>query len=214
MNKTLIFLIISTIIFVLSAVVICVAPIINNIEVQITTSAGIKTWRPSDWRLLNCDILADQEEKEGILLDDIQKFKKYKNICYRQKTMFGLEYSAFIINVVLAFVCSYLTLLHFLNIGKDFERKTGLIGIISGIIGFVMTLAYLCYSGYIFNNDIAYGILDTSNIATTIYYTPTNLINIQMGHYLNGKEVVQKVNILLFMIMIKENTKKIYYIKI
>ena len=45
-----------------------------------------------------------------------------------------------------------------------------------------MTLAYLCYSGYIFNNDIAYGILDTSNIGTTVYYTPTNLIKL----YPNG----------------------------
>jgi hypothetical protein len=78
--------------------------------------------------------------------------------------MYGLEYSAFIINAILSFVCTDLALLHFLNIGKDFEKKTGLIGIISGIIGFVLTLVYVCYSGYIFNNDIAYGILDTSSL--------------------------------------------------
>ena len=70
--------------------------------------------------------------------------------------MYGLEHSAFIINAILAFVCGYLTLLHYLNVGKDFEKKTGLIGLISGAIGFVLTFLYVCYSGYIFNNDLAY----------------------------------------------------------
>ena len=172
MNKTLIFLIISISVLVLSAVVICVAPIINNIEVEITTSAGSKTWAPSDWRNINCDILADQEKKEGVLLDEMQKYKKYKNLCYRQKATHALEHSAFIIDSILAFICADLTLLHYLNISKNFEKKTGLFGIISGIIGFIITLVYLCYSGYIFNNDVAFGILDPSN--TALFFTPTN----------------------------------------
>ena len=161
MNKTLIFLIISCSILVLSAIIICIAPIINNIEVKISTT---HIWKPANWRNLNCAIFADKEKSENLELDQLQKIIKNKNLCYRQKAMYGLEYSAFIINVILSFVCADLTLLHFLNIGKNFEKTTGLIGLISGIIGFVLTLVYVCYSGYIFNNDIAYGILDTSSL--------------------------------------------------
>ena len=157
MNKTLIFLMVSVALLVLSAIVICIAPLINNIEVS---SYG---WKPSDWYHLNCAIFADKENSDNVALDHIQKMRKLKNLCYRQKAMYGLEHSAFIINAILAFVCGYLTLLHYLNVGKDFEKKTGLIGLISGVIGFVLTLLYVCYSGYIFNNDVAYGKLDSSN---------------------------------------------------
>ena len=155
MNISLIFLIISTSILVLSAVVICVSPIINNIEVE--------DWSPASWKNLNCKIIADLEKEDGVSLDNIQKYRRYKNICYRQKAMYGLEYSAFIINIILTFVCADLTLLHYLNIGKDFEKKTGLIGLITGIIGFILTLVYVCFSGYIFTNDAAYGRFTFSN---------------------------------------------------
>lgn len=165
MNKTLIFLIISTSILVLSAIVICIAPIINNITVSLPTNSGSNPviWKPSNWRNLNCQFFADREKSDSVKLDEIQKMRKYKNLCYRQKAMYGLEYSAFIINAILSFVCGYLTLLHYLNVGKEIEKKTGLIGLISGIIGFILTFVYVCYSGYIFNNDIAYGILNYSS---------------------------------------------------
>jgi hypothetical protein len=174
MNNSLIFLIIATSILVLSAVVICVSPIINNIEVN----NGYSVWSPSSWKNLNCKIISDQEKADGVSLDNIQKYRRYKNICYRQKAMYGLEYSAFIINIILTFVCADLTLLHYLNIGKDFEKKTGLIGLISGIIGFILTLVYVCFSGYIFTNDAAYGIILTD----PINFYPSNLVKL----YPNG----------------------------
>ena len=108
----------------------------------------------------------------------MQKYRRYKNICYRQKAMYGLENSAFIINIILSFVCADLTLLHYLNIGKDFEKKTGLIGLITGIIGFILTLVYVCFSGYIFTNDEAYGIINISGIS----FTSSNLVKL----YPNG----------------------------
>ena len=70
--------------------------------------------------------------------------------------MYDMEYAAFIINIVLSFICADLALLHYMDIGKDFEMKTGVIGLASGVIGFVLTLVYVCYSGYIFTNDVAY----------------------------------------------------------
>ena len=179
MNKTLIFLIISIALLVLSAIVICIAPLVNNIEVQNNYSGNDLLWKPSDWKNINCAIFADKLNFDNTALDDIQKMRKLKNLCYRQKAMYGLEHSAFIINAILSFVCAYLALLHYLNVGKDFEKKTGLIGLISGVVGFVLTLLYVCYSGYIFNNDIAYGILDT---ASQNLKKPTSLIKL----YPNG----------------------------
>ena len=67
--------------------------------------------------------------------------------------MYGLEYSSLIIDVICGFVCTILGLLHYFDIGRPFEKVTGIIGLATGIIGFVLTLVYIIYSGYIFTND-------------------------------------------------------------
>ena len=189
MNKSLIFLIIATSILVLSAIVICVSPIINNIEV---TQYG---WRPSNWRNLNCKFIADREKADGVTLDDMQKFRRLKNNCYRKKAMYGLENSAFIINIILSFVCADLTLLHYLNIGKDFEKKTGLIGLITGIIGFILTLVYVCFSGYIFTNDPAYDRFNTDPIPSGLIKLYPNGAKYKWeGDDTNGKYITVNEN--------------------
>ena len=159
MNNQLIFLIISTSILVLSAIVICVAPIMNNIQVE-----DEPQWKPSQLGNLNCKIFADEEKKEKVELDEIQRMRKLKNLCYRQKAIYGLEYSSFIIDLILSFICANLALLHYLYVGEDFVKKTGLLGLISGIIGFIITLVYVIYSGYIFTNDPAYVIVNPQNL--------------------------------------------------
>ena len=168
MNNQLIFLIISTSILVLSAIVICVAPIMNNIQIEevIPTlpSPTLWTWKPSQLGNLNCKIFADEEKKEKVELDEIQRMRKLKNLCYRQKAIYGLEYSSFIIDLILSFICANLALFHYLNVGEDFVKKTGLLGLISGIIGFIITLVYVIYSGYIFTNDPAYVTVDPPNL--------------------------------------------------
>lgn len=153
MNKTLIFFCFSTAILVFSIIVVCISPIINNIKIEQYNWS----WSISSWRTLNCKLFEDEENKDNIQLDDIQKMKKMKNICNRKKAMHDLEFAALIINLVLGFVCANFSLLHYLDVGKDFEKKTGLIGFVTGIIGFIITFVYVCYNGYIFNNDIAYG---------------------------------------------------------
>ena len=174
MNKQLIFLIISSSILVLSAIAICVAPIINKIEIE-----SEPDWKPSQWGSLNCKIFADEEKKEQVELDELQKMRKLKNLCYRQKAIYGLEYSSFILDLILSFICANLALYHYLNVGENFVKKTGLIGLISGIIGFILTLVYVSYSGYIFTNDPAYGGVNTS---TQSFIMPSNLIKL----YPNG----------------------------
>ncbi len=157
MNYSLFFLCISLAILVLSLVTICVSPIINDVNNNF-----------SGWRTLNCQLYADRGKSEKVELDNIQKYKKMRTLCETKKAMHDLEYASLIINIVLGFVCSNLSLLHYLNVGKDFEKKTGMIGFITGIIGFILTLVYVCYNGYIFNNDLAYGYFDTRNYSGRI----------------------------------------------
>ena len=168
MNKALLFFCFSTAVLILSITTICISPIINNFEKEIT---GTNTWSFSKWRTLNCQFYADKENSETVALDEIQKFKKLKTLCNRKKAMHDLEFASLIINVSLGFICANLGLLHFLNVGKDFEKKTGIIGFITGIIGFVITLVYVCYNGYIFNNDVAfveYDLVNNNNVGGII----------------------------------------------
>ena len=67
--------------------------------------------------------------------------------------MYGLEYVSFIIDIIAGIICSLLGLLHYLEEGKSFEKKTGLIGLISGAIGFIITLVYIIFSGLVYSKD-------------------------------------------------------------
>jgi hypothetical protein len=151
MNKPLIFLCICSGILVLSIIVICISPIINNFEVKEKV-----TWSFSSWRSLNCKIFADQEESETVTLDNIKKIKIFKNMCRRQRGMHDLEYTTLIIDLIIGIVCTNLSLFIYFKVGKDLDKKAGLISIIIGIIGFIMTFIYIGFSGYIFNNDPAF----------------------------------------------------------
>ena len=115
----------------------------------------------NNWKNANCKQIADsyKETKDGPDYngkdDYLKKIKKNKNKCNRKKAMYGLEYSALIIDLFLGFVCAILALLHFFDQAKYFEKITGIIGLATGIIGFILTLVYVCYSGYIFTKDPA-----------------------------------------------------------
>ena len=173
MNKTLLFLIFGTVSVLLSVIIISIGPI---------------TYQKLDkkWGYQNCELLSDQIK---LLKEDVTKLKAMKNLCYRQKAMYNLEYSAFIINIVLCFVCADLALIHYLGFGKEFEVKTGIIGLISGIIGFVLTLVYICYSGYIFTNDVAYMSLNIND--NTFSFDETNAI---VKLYSNGAKYKWEVH--------------------
>ena len=147
MKKTL-FLIFSGAIVIFSVICICSAPIINKILAN-------------NWGYLNCKLESDKYKDtkddnsiSGEAKDKaIKVAKKELNLCNRQKAVYGLEYSSLIIDVILAFICLILGLLHYFDIAKPFEKVTGIIGLATGIIQFVLTLVYVCYSGYIFTND-------------------------------------------------------------
>ena len=151
MNKQLFFLIIACSLFVLSIIAINVAPIISK-----------SSYYPyfKDWANKNCQKLEDDYKysKDNHGYDTLTKAheendKKKIDECKRHKVMYGLEYSAFVIDVSLGFICSFLSLFHFLEPGKSLEKVSGFIGIFVGIITAVITIIYLVFNGLIFSNE-------------------------------------------------------------
>ena len=63
-----------------------------------------------------------------------------------------MEYTSFIFDVVIGFICSLIGLLHLFDIKKDFVSNTGLIGLICGIVGFVLTLVYEIFNVIVFTS--------------------------------------------------------------
>ena len=154
MNYTLIFFICSFSILILSAVTICVAPIINRFYVDGDDWVGLNCKRYSD----EYDYMKSQKKLTDENLEEerqklIEAKKKEINICKRKKAAYGLEYASFTCDVILGGICAILGLLHYLEVGKTIEKKSGLFGILTGTIGFIITIIYVIFSAYIFNND-------------------------------------------------------------
>ena len=66
-----------------------------------------------------------------------------------------------------------LTLFHYFDKGLAFEKITGLIGFIGGIISFIIIPIYICFRGYIFTQDVAYkdlSLIDPYSTAITKLY--------------------------------------------
>ena len=154
MNKQLFFLIMACSLFVLSIIAINVAPIISK-----ANNSDDIDW--SEWANQNCQNIDDDYKyrKSNHMYDDPtskpfeEDVKRRINECKRHKVMFGLEYSAFVIDISLGFLCSFLGLFHFLEPGKSLEKISGLIGVFVGIITAAITIVYLVFSGMIFSNE-------------------------------------------------------------
>ena len=140
MNKTLVFLFISLTILTFSVITLSSAPIIN------------KNLDYIDWASGNCKYISDKEEASNSL-NDKYIYSKEKTLCERKKAAYSLEYASFISNIIFGFLCLFLSFLQYFKIGKDFLKNTGLVGLIAGCIGFILTFIYFVYSAYIFVND-------------------------------------------------------------
>ena len=150
MNNNFIFFLVSTLIAILSVALFNLGPSINGKLGPIYYKNCIKYSDDYDLREEDQAITDEQiEDKEK----DMNFYKKRKKFCYREKGMYGLEYSSFIINVTIGSICSLLGFLHYLGEGKSFVTKTGLIGLFSGVIGFIITLVYVIHSAIVFTND-------------------------------------------------------------
>ena len=152
MPKDLIFFICACVIMVLTAINLSVGPIISK-------KVGTDSVLGGNWGTLNCEKMSDDLEEAKKTKD--AKTIKYdeewkKDECYRKRAMYKLEYTSFIIDVCIGFACSLLMLLHLMGQKTDFMSKTGLIGFICGICGFVLTFVYVVYNGIVYTTYYDY----------------------------------------------------------
>ena len=157
MNKVFVFFCCSCAILLFSIINLCIGPIINGrvSSTSISTPAGSTTG--DSWGTLNCAYLSDrydQKKKDGPIDDKVKKYQYEWNInqCKRKKGMHDMEYTTFIFDIVIGFVCGLLGLLHYFDLKPDFISKTGLIGLICGAIGFIFSFVYVILNGIVFTN--------------------------------------------------------------
>ncbi len=143
MSKGLIFFCCACAILLFTIINLSVGPIISG------TVGGY-------WGLLNCASISDTIDtlKEGGASDDDLKYgEKWKlDRCNRRKGMHDMEYTSFIFDIVIGFVCSLLGLLHLFEVKKEYVSKTGLIGLCCGFVGFVFSFVYVILNGIVYTN--------------------------------------------------------------
>ena len=160
MSKGLIFFCCACAILLFTIINLSVGPIISG-KVGKDTAGGNYFY----WGTANCAFYSDRydiAEKDSSIDKDTLKYKyeRAKNECYRKKGMHDMEYTSFIFNAVIGFVCGLLGLLHLFEVKKEYVSKTGMIGLICGFIGFVFSFVYVILNGlvyttyYDYNNQI------------------------------------------------------------
>ena len=144
MGKGLLFFCCACCILVLTTVNLSIGLIING--------------RMRELGTLNCQLLKDnydtfKKATNSDITDEVKKsYQTRIDACVRLKGGHDMEYTAFIFDVVIGFVCGLIGLLHLFDVKKDFVSNTGLIGLCCGIVGFILTFVYVILSGIIFTN--------------------------------------------------------------
>ena len=110
---------------------------------------------------LPCEKYKDEKETEEDnakkqntkLSDETDKYYQTRiDRCTRLKGIHDMEYTAFIFDIVIGFICGLIGLFHLFDLKKDFVSKTGLIGLICGVVGFVFTFVYVIFNGIVFTS--------------------------------------------------------------
>ena len=103
MNKGLIFFCCSCAILLFTIINLSVGPVISG--------AVGRTGMFANWGTANCEYYADEYDRQkGTKSDDELKYAEewYLNECRNKKGMHDMEYTSFIFNIVIGFVCSLL----------------------------------------------------------------------------------------------------------
>ena len=206
MMKGLIFFCCSCAILLFSIINLSIGPIVNKVVANRAISIGIASTQGNDWGTLNCAILSDsydEYKKNNQLSKEDKKYSYewYIDECNRKKGMHDMEYTSFIFDIVIGFICSLLGLLHHFEVKKDFVSKTGLIGLICGIVGFVMTFTYLILNGIVYTSyydsqiykvdeDGAFAKLVSTNKYECLYYDDHQLN--EHSYYAKFSDLIKK----------------------
>ena len=145
------FFVASCAILIFSVINLSIGPSINN-----TTN--------TNWALLNCEQLEhklDDLKRDNPDLPEAQisQLESSIRMCHNMKAMYNMEFTSFIFNIVIAFVC---VLLGLYGLQKETIPKTGYIGMGCGIVGLILTLVYVIYNGVVYTN----------------YYTSSNIYKV------------------------------------
>jgi len=105
------------------------------------------------WGIGNCKYLSDVCDESTDSGDELKYGDEWKrDRCNNRKGMHDMEYTSFIFNAVIGFVCGLLGLLHLLDLKKEFVSKTGLIGLGCGIVGFIFSFVYVILNGIVYTS--------------------------------------------------------------
>ena len=152
MGKGLLFFCFACCILVLTIINLSIGPVISK-------AVGVGNNNPTDvleypWATANCEALKDDKDNDNCQNDVCEKkWDSQIDYCTRAKGMHDMEYTAFIFDIVIGFVCGLIGLLHLFDLKKDFVSNTGLIGLICGIVGFVLTFVYVIFNGLVFTGQ-------------------------------------------------------------
>ena len=147
MGKGLIFFCCSCAILLFTIINISIGPIIS----------GKVGEEPENWGTANCKAAKDNyddRKQDPNCNDDCLKYGAgwTLNFCNNGKAMYNMEYTSFIFDIVIGFICGLLGLLHLFDVKKEYVSKTGLIGLGCGFVGFVLTFVYVILNGIVFTN--------------------------------------------------------------
>ena len=148
MGKGFLFFAFSCCILVLSIINLSIGPVVNKVVGKTKIGNDIVAWGTANvarYKDLKDD-MDDQDIKNRIqsVIDALE----------RLKGMHDMEYTSFIFDIVIGFVCSLLGLFHLFDIKKEeFASKTGLIGFICGIVGFALSFVYVIFNGMVFTSN-------------------------------------------------------------
>ena len=177
MDKNLIFFFISCCTVSFSIIVIYLDSFISNI---LNTNLRNKQYQ----LFRNFDETNYYDEKSVSNKEMKTKIKTYlnkgKKLCTSNKMMNKFKYVSFYVNIFFGILSAILSLLHHYNIARRFERYTGLLGIISGIVGIILTSMFIVYNGLLINNedfgkDLIYNTINT--IATPVENKKKNVVS-------------------------------------
>ena len=129
------FFFVSCIILVLATINMGVGPIMNK---KLGTS----------WGNANCEKLVNEYEddkKSNPNMDELTKEEREYNInqCKNKKTMYNMEYTSFVFNIVIGFIG---VLIGLYGLQNEVIPKSGTIGMACGFVGLALTIVYVIFN--------------------------------------------------------------------
>jgi hypothetical protein len=195
MGKGLLFFCCACCILALTIVNLSIGPIISGAAFRFLYDpddvAGLGT--------LNCKAIKDALDlaKDAPNHDDdlIKYGIEYQyNKCTRAKGMHDMEYTAFIFDIVIGFVCGLIGLLHLFDLKKDFVANTGIIGLACGIVGFVLTFVYVIFNGLVYTTVYVEGIYKRDGDYAYAEKDGNNFKCFYFDHEKNGNSKYAKIS--------------------